>query len=60
MSCVEYERVELTDSGSKNGGSVQRAKLYVVPGRRDRHGDQVALRLAEVLDLELAQGSMPA
>lgn len=60
MSCIEYEKVELMDSGSAEGSNVQRPKPYIVTGRRERHQDQVAQRVAEVLDLELAQGSMPA
>ena len=60
MSCFEYERVELMDSGSEEVRSVQRPKPYIVTGRRDRYEDQVVRRAAEALDLELAHGSMPA
>jgi len=52
MSCVEYENVEIEESASES-------KPFVVPSRRVRPGDQVALRVTEVLDLQLAQGSMP-
>ncbi len=60
MSCVEYENVELEGTVSKHESSAQRPKPFIVPGRRERYQDQVARRVAEVLDFELAQGSMPA
>jgi len=60
MSCISYENVESSDFGSEQGGNVQRPRPYIVPGRREGGVDQIARRVAKVLDLELAQGSMPA
>ncbi|MGO9515703.1 MAG: hypothetical protein ACLPND_01530 [Candidatus Korobacteraceae bacterium] len=59
MSSVAYETVELEDSISENGSESQRPKLFVVGRRRHRFEDEIARRVAKVLDLELAQGSMP-
>ena len=60
MSCVEYESVEIEESTSEKEGGAGRPKPFVVPSIRVRPGDHVAGRVAEVLDFELAQGSMPA
>jgi hypothetical protein len=59
MSCVEYERVRIEESASKKEGEAQGSKPFVVPSIRVRPGDQVAARVAEVLNFELAHGSMP-
>ncbi len=73
MNCIEYVSVGIEDFTSKQEGKTQRAKLlavtekqgkaqmkpFVVPGGRALLGDQVACRVAEVLDLELARGAMP-
>jgi len=59
MNCVGYESVGIEDFTSKQEGRTQRAKLLAVPGGRARLGDQVACRVAEVLDFELARGGMP-
>jgi len=59
MSCVEYERTRIKEFISKKEGEAQRSKPFVVPSGRGGPGDQVAYRVAEVLDFELAQGSMP-
>ena len=73
MNCVEYVSVGIEDFTSKQEGRTQRAKLlavtekvgeaqmkpFAVPGGRALLGDQVACRVAEVLDFELARGAMP-
>jgi len=73
MNYVGYESVGIEEFTSKKEGRTQRAKLlavtekqgkaqmkpFVVPGGRALLGDQVACRVAEVLDLELARGAMP-
>jgi FtsP/CotA-like multicopper oxidase with cupredoxin domain len=51
--------MEIEESTSEKEGEVQGAKPFVVPSIRVRPGDQVALLVAEVLNFELAQGSMP-
>ena len=60
MSCVAYENVELEGSAIENGSEALRLRPFVVGGRRRPFEDEVARRVAEVVDLELAQGSMPA
>ena len=59
MSCVEYESIETEECTSEKEGEAQRSKPFVVPSVHVLPGDQVVRRVAEVLDLELAQGSMP-
>jgi len=59
MSCVEYESVEIEESASEKAGETLKSKPFAVPSRRVRPGDQVALRVAEVLNIQLARGSMP-
>ncbi len=59
MSCIEYERVRIEELTSDKEGEVPGSKPFVVPSLRARLGDRVAARVAEVLDFELAQGSMP-
>lgn len=59
MSCTKYDRMEIEESTSEKEGEVQGSKPFVVPSIRVRPGDQVALLVAEVLNFELAQGSMP-
>ena len=60
MSSVAYETVELEGSVSENGSEGQRPKPFVVRGCTHRFEDEAARRVAKVLDLELAHGSMPA
>jgi hypothetical protein len=59
MSCVEYESVEMEESASQKEGETHQSKPFAVPSHRVRRDDQVALRVAEVLNLQLARGSMP-
>ncbi len=60
MSCVEYESVEIEESGSESKGDTSRSKPFVVPSVESAKAIRVAHRVAEVLDFELAQGAMPA
>jgi hypothetical protein len=59
MSCVGYKTVDTEESITEKQADTQRLKPFVVPSSRVRPGDEVARRVAEVLDFELAQGSMP-
>jgi len=59
MSSVACETVELEGSISENGSESPRPKPFVVGGRPHRFEDEVARRVAKVLNLELARGSMP-
>jgi len=59
MSCVEYEIVEIDEFTSEKQVDSQRPTPFVVANGRARHSDQVASRVAEVLDFELERGSMP-
>ena len=58
MSCLRYEAIEIEESTDEGQDDV-RKPLFVVSGRIPPN-DDVAGHVAEVLDLELAQGSMPA
>jgi len=62
MSYVEYESVEIEEI--KQRGEAQKLKPVVLLGDRMHPGRKVAGPidevLTEVLDLQLAQGSMPA
>ena len=75
MSCIEYEIVEIEENINKIEGKTQRTKpvdVSVQEGDTQRakpHGElggpasvgnQVACRATEVLNIQLAQGSMPA
>lgn len=62
MSYVDYESIEIEEI--KQTGEAQKLESVVVLGDRVRLGRKVAPTvdetLTEVLDLQLAQGSMPA
>jgi hypothetical protein len=60
MNCVEYENVGIAEFTRENKAEGQRVRLRAVPVGRARLGDQVARRVAEVLDDQLAHGAMPA
>jgi len=73
MNYVEYENVGIEESISEKAGkaqtpvavsvkevNIQRTKPFVVPDSQASLGDQVANRAEEVLNAQLAQGSMPA
>jgi hypothetical protein len=59
MSYAAYETTEIEDSTNERGDGTQSPKLLVMPGGQDQPGEWVAHRVAEVLDFELARGSMP-
>ena len=59
MSCVEYNVVELEVASGYEVGK-QSSKPFAVPDRAVNLGEQVTRRVAEVLDFQLSQGSMPA
>lgn len=59
MSCLEYEEMENEESATEAQGPVARRKTLVVMSDRAGAEDYATRRAAEVLDLELAQGSMP-
>jgi hypothetical protein len=59
MSCVEYEKVRIEEFTGEKEGEVQGARPFVVPSIRVGLGDEVAVRVDEVLNFELAHGSMP-
>jgi len=60
MTSVEYESVKIVEeSTSEKEGEAQKAKTLAMPNGRVSPGDQVARRLAEVLNVQLARGSMP-
>ena len=60
MSCVESESVEIEKSERERKGDASVSRPFIIPGARVRPSDWVARRVAEILDFELAQGSMPA
>jgi hypothetical protein len=57
MSCLKYEDIEIDESTGAVQDDVGKP-LFIVSGRL-RPEDDVARRVAEVLEVELAQGSMP-
>jgi len=60
MSCIEYVGVEIEESVIEKKSEAQIAKPRVVPRATALLGDKVTRRAEEVLDVQLAQGSMPA
>lgn len=62
MNCVEYESVDIEEIQSR--GVSRKSEPVALLGDRARPGRQAAGRvdevMAEVLDLQLTQGSMPA
>ena len=60
MNCVEYENVGIEESTNKKQGETKSLRLNAVPRGRARLGAQVARRVAEVVDDQLAHGAMPA
>ncbi len=57
MSCLKYENIEIEESSREGQDDVRKPLLIVSGGVRPK--DDMARRVAEVLNLELAQGSMP-
>jgi hypothetical protein len=60
MNCVEYENVGIEEFTSGKKADSQKLRLDAVPGGRARLGAQIARRVAEVVDDQLAHGAMPA
>ena len=60
MNCVAYENVGVEEFTSEKEAEAQKLSLRAVPASKVRLGAQVARRVAEVVDGQLAQGSMPA
>jgi len=58
MSNLAYNTVEVEGALVEQAGPA-RPKPFVVPNRGWDEGDPVARRVAQVLDFELSQGSMP-
>jgi hypothetical protein len=59
MNCVEDENVAVEDFASEKEYKAPRAMGRDQPRGGMRRGNRVDCRVAEVLDLELARGSMP-
>ncbi len=57
MSCLASANMELNGSTMEN---VAGRKPVLLPTRREDSADWVMRRVAEVVDSELANGSMPA
>ena len=60
MNCVEYENVGIEEFTNRKQGEAKSLRLNAVPGGRARLGAQIARRVAEVVDDQLAHGAMPA
>ena len=60
MNCVAYENVGVEEFTREKEAEAQKLSLRAVPASKVRLGAQVARRVAEVVDGQLAQGSMPA
>ncbi len=58
MSSVAYKNLETEEAANeeKGEGEIQPLKPFTVPSGRVRSGDQVARRIAEVLNLKLTHG----
>lgn len=59
MSNLAYNTVEVEEASVEQAGT-GRPKPFVVPDAGRDGGDPVARRVAQVLEFELAQGSMPS
>ncbi|MGO9303598.1 MAG: hypothetical protein ACLP3R_07815 [Candidatus Korobacteraceae bacterium] len=60
MSSVKYANVEWEETPSANSCENRRSKLFAVPKVQTDLTCEVAARVNEVLNLQLARGSMPA
>ncbi len=60
MSSVKYATVEWEETPSENSSENRRSKLFAVPKVQTDLAGEVAARVNEVLNLQLARGSMPA
>jgi hypothetical protein len=59
MSCLEYEEMDDEESATEALGAMARRKTLAVMSDRVGAEDDATSRVAEVVDFELAQGSMP-
>jgi hypothetical protein len=59
MSNLAYDTVKVEQTLVEQAAT-RRPKPFVVPCRGWDGGDSVARRVAQVLELQLAQGAMPA
>ncbi len=60
MSSLAYKDLEFQGTAAEGQRQTKTLKPFAVVSSRLQAGDQVALRVAEVLDYELERGSMPA
>jgi hypothetical protein len=60
MNCVAYKSVECEDAALEQQDRIRKLKPFAVEKSQVRPHDEVARRVAEILEFELAQGSMPA
>ncbi len=60
MSSVNYVALEWEKAPSENRGDNRGSKLFAVPKGQTDPVDEVAASVNEVLNLQLARGSMPA
>jgi hypothetical protein len=60
MSHAAFKVIEIEKSSSNTQGDIIMSKLFAEPDNRTLLGDRVTRRVVEVVDFELAQGSMPA
>jgi hypothetical protein len=58
MSHAAFKSVEIEETTSNK--NINNSKLFTVPAARISLGSQVTRRVTEVVDFELANGSMPA
>lgn len=59
MNCVEQEWVEIEDSKGEKEYQARRLMRFAVPRGEVCPGDRVDSRVTEVLNGQLARGSMP-
>ncbi len=60
MNCIAYESVGIVEFSSDDKAQAKTLRLNALPRGQAHLGDQVTRRVAEVVDLELAQGTLPA
>ncbi len=60
MNCIAYESVGIVEFSSEDKAQAKTLRLNAARRGQARLGDQVARRVAEVVDSELAQGALPA
>ncbi len=60
MNCIAYESVGIEKFTIRTEGAAESLGLNATPGGQASLGGRVARRVAEVVDFELAQGTLPA